>query len=72
VLDFAHALADTYDGQCNPIAMYPSYDSGDHLHPNAAGQTAMANAVDTRLFDLRQAPQLPPLVAVTPTPGCRG
>jgi lysophospholipase L1-like esterase len=72
VLDFAHAVADTYDGQCNPIAMYPSYDSGDHLHPNAAGQTAMANAVDTRLFDLRQAPQLPPLVAVTPTPGCRG
>jgi hypothetical protein len=24
----------------------PSYDSGDHLHPNDAGHQAMANAID--------------------------
>jgi lysophospholipase L1-like esterase len=72
VLNLGDAVADDYDGQCEPAAMFGPYDSGDHLHPNAAGQTAMANAVDTRLFGLPQAPRLPPLVAVTPTPGCRG
>jgi lysophospholipase L1-like esterase len=72
VLDLAHAVADVYDGQCNPIAMFAPYDSGDHLHPNAAGQTAMANAVNTRLFDLHKAPRLHALVTVKPTPGCLG
>ncbi|MBB4688719.1 SGNH/GDSL hydrolase family protein [Amycolatopsis jiangsuensis] len=30
----------------DPIALNPAYDSGDHLHPNAAGMAAMANAID--------------------------
>jgi lysophospholipase L1-like esterase len=72
VLNLAHAVADVYDGQCEPSAMFGPYDSGDHLHPNAPGQTAMANAVDTMLFGLPQAPRLAPLVAVTPTTDCRG
>jgi len=28
----------------------PTFDSGDHLHPNDAGYEAMANAVDLSLF----------------------
>ena len=72
VLNLARAVADVDDGQCEPSAMFGPYDSGDHLHPNAAGQTAMANAVNARLFGLPEAPRLPPMIAVTPTPGCRG
>lgn len=71
VLNLAATVADTYNGQCNPSAMFPPYNSGDNLHPNAAGQTAMANAVDTRIFGLDAAPTLPPLVPTSPTPGCR-
>ena len=41
VIDFAHVLADPSD----PERLNPAYDSGDHLHPNAAGYCAMANAV---------------------------
>lgn len=29
-----------------PERLNPAYDSGDHLHPNAAGYRAMAAAVD--------------------------
>lgn len=67
VLNLAAAVADVYDGQCNPIAMFPPYNSGDDLHPNAAGETAMANAVDTMLFGLPQAPRVPPVVSATLT-----
>ena len=72
VLNLARAVADVDDGRCEPSAMFEPYDSGDHLHPNAAGQTAMANAVNTRLFGLPDAPRLPPMIAVKATPGCRG
>ncbi len=72
VLNFATAVADVYDGACTPTSMFPPYDSGDHLHPNAAGETAMANSVDTTVLDLPAAPTVPPLVAVVPTPGCAG
>jgi lysophospholipase L1-like esterase len=72
VLNFARAVADVDDGHCNTAALFGSYDSGDHLHPNAAGQLAMANSVNTRVFGLPDAPRLPPAVAVTPTPGCLG
>jgi lysophospholipase L1-like esterase len=40
--DFASTLADPTD----PTRLSPQYDSGDHLHPNAAGYHAMAEALD--------------------------
>ena len=69
VIDMAAAVADVYNGACQPDALYPEFDSGDHLHPDAAGDLAMANAVPTVLFGLPPAPELahPP---VTPTLGC--
>jgi lysophospholipase L1-like esterase len=42
VIDFAAAVADPSD----PDRLNPAYDSGDHLHPNAAGYRAMAAAVN--------------------------
>lgn len=42
VIDFARAVADPED----PERLNPAYDSGDHLHPNAAGYRAMAAAVN--------------------------
>ena len=44
VIDFDAALRDENDHQ----ALNPTYDSGDHLHPNDAGNAAMAAAVDLR------------------------
>ncbi len=70
VLNLAAAVADVYNGACDRLAMFPPYDAGDHLHPNDAGQTVMANAVDTRIFGLGPAPALPAPVAVKPTGGC--
>lgn len=46
VIDFDAALRDPAD----PARMRTAYDSGDHLHPNAAGMEAMANAVDLALL----------------------
>ncbi len=40
-VDFDRALCDPK----NPSAFLPEYDSGDHLHPSAAGYKAMAAAV---------------------------
>jgi len=69
VIDLTPAVADIYNGACQPDALYPAFDSGDHLHPDAAGDVALANAVPTALFGLPPAPQLAhPLM--TPTPGC--
>jgi lysophospholipase L1-like esterase len=42
VVDFDATIRDP----SNPTAMLAAYDSGDHLHPNAAGYQAMANAID--------------------------
>jgi len=70
VLNLAVPVADIYNGACNASALFPPYDSGDHLHPNAAGQTAMANAVNPAILGLPAIPQVPPLVPVAPTPGC--
>jgi lysophospholipase L1-like esterase len=42
VIDFAGAVADPAD----PERLNPDYDSGDHLHPNAAGYRAMAAAIN--------------------------
>ena len=46
VIDFDKAIRDP----ASPTRMLPSYDSGDHLHPNDAGYQAMANFIDLRLF----------------------
>ncbi len=70
VLDLAPAVADVYDGACNPVLMFPAYDSGDNLHPDDAGQTALANAVAPSVLGLPPLPQLPALVNAVPTPGC--
>ena len=44
MIDFAAAVADPGD----PDRLNPAYDSGDHLHPNAAGYRAMAAAINLR------------------------
>jgi lysophospholipase L1-like esterase len=46
VVDFHAALRDPDD----PDRLLPAYDSGDHLHPSAAGYAAMADAVDLGLL----------------------
>ncbi|MEU5942195.1 SGNH/GDSL hydrolase family protein [Micromonospora sp. NPDC047548] len=48
VLDFEAVLRDP--GQ--PSRLLPAYDSGDHIHPNDAGNQAMADAVPLRLLGL--------------------
>ena len=45
VVDFDAALRDPAD----PSTMLAAYDSGDHLHPNAAGYQARANAINLRM-----------------------
>ncbi|MFF0739715.1 SGNH/GDSL hydrolase family protein [Streptomyces sp. NPDC004111] len=44
VADFDLAVRDP----ARPARLLPAYDTGDHLHPNSAGHTALANAVGTR------------------------
>lgn len=46
VIDFDEAVRNPK----NPKRILPSYDSGDHLHPNDAGYKAMADAVPLLLF----------------------
>src|SRR5438552_6555606 len=45
----AHVNQATRD-PANPLMFPPTFDGGDHLHPNDAGYEAMANAVDLSLF----------------------
>jgi lysophospholipase L1-like esterase len=33
-----------------PTRLLPAFDSGDHIHPNDAGNAAMADAIDTAVF----------------------
>ncbi len=70
VIDLAAVMADVYDGACQPTLPYPPYFTADNLHPNTAGQVAMADAIPTTLFGLPEAPQVAPVVQATPTPGC--
>ena len=42
VIDFDAAVRDPQ----NPHRLLPAYDSGDHLHPNAAGHRVMAAAIN--------------------------
>jgi lysophospholipase L1-like esterase len=46
VADFELTVRDP----AHPTRFLPAYDSGDHLHPNAAGLRAMANSIDLSLF----------------------
>lgn len=46
VIDFDAAVRDPE----RPGRLRPAYDTGDHLHLNAAGQRAMGEAVDLRLL----------------------
>lgn len=72
VIDLAAVVADVYNGQCDPTALFGPYNSGDNLHPSEAGEVAMADAIPTTLFQIPEAPQLPQEVAAAPTPGCAG
>lgn len=46
VIDFEAAVRDPAD----PLVYRKTFDSGDHLHPNATGYAAMADAIDIGLF----------------------
>ena len=46
IIDFDKALCDPE----NPSAFLPLYDSGDHLHPSAAGYERMAQEIDLALL----------------------
>ncbi len=46
VIDFAAATQDP----ARPTRMRAEHDSGDHLHPSAAGYAAMASSIDLGLF----------------------
>ncbi|SCF14822.1 SGNH/GDSL hydrolase family protein [Micromonospora chokoriensis] len=48
LLDFDRVLRDP----ARPSALLPAYDSGDHIHPNDAGNQALADAVPLRLLGL--------------------
>jgi lysophospholipase L1-like esterase len=45
-IDFAQATQDPAD----PLRFRPEFDSGDHLHPNAAGYRAMGESIDLALL----------------------
>jgi len=46
VADFDAATRDPNQ----PARLLPAFDSGDHIHPNDAGNAAMADAIDTAIF----------------------
>jgi len=46
IVDFDEALQDP----THPTRLRPEFDSGDHLHPNSAGERAMSEAFDLGLF----------------------
>lgn len=46
VIDVDRVLRDP----SQPDKLLPAYDSGDHLHPNAAGGQAIAESIDLRIF----------------------
>ena len=46
VIDFDAVVRDP----AHPTRIAAAFDSGDHLHPNDAGYTAMAKSIDLRLF----------------------
>jgi lysophospholipase L1-like esterase len=46
VIDFDAAVRDP----ANPKRLRASFDPGDHVHPNDAGNEAMAAAIDVSIF----------------------
>jgi lysophospholipase L1-like esterase len=46
VVDFDAVIRDPQ----HPERMLPAYDSGDHLHPSAAGYKAMADAIPLKVL----------------------
>ena len=46
VIDFDKTVRDPG----HPARFLPAYDGGDHLHPSDAGQKAMANSIDLKIF----------------------
>jgi len=46
VIDFDMVVRD----KSAPARINPAFDSGDHLHPNDAGYTAMGESIDLTLF----------------------
>ena len=46
VIDFDAATRDPAD----PLRINPAFDPGDHVHPNDAGNRAMADAIDLGIF----------------------
>ena len=51
VIDFDAAVR----GPNHPTQMLPSFDSGDHLHVNNAGNIAQGNAIPLALFEAKRA-----------------
>ena len=49
VLDFDLVTRDP----THPTRLLPSYDSGDHVHPNDAGYKVMADSIDLSVFEER-------------------
>ena len=52
VIDFDKAVRDP----AHPDHLLPAFDTGDHLHPSAAGYQVMGSAVPMSLFDIPPAP----------------
>jgi lysophospholipase L1-like esterase len=46
VIDFDRVMR----GATDPAALNPSYDAGDHIHPNDVGMQAMGDAIDLALL----------------------
>ncbi len=70
VINLNAVMSDVYNGDCRPTIPFAPYFNPDHLHPNVAGETIMADAISTTLFGIAQAPQVAPLVTATPTRDC--
>jgi lysophospholipase L1-like esterase len=47
VVDFDAVIRDP----SRPVRMRPEFDPGDHIHPNDAGNQAMADAFDLKIFE---------------------
>jgi len=67
-------MGDVYNGACAPTTPFQPYYTDDELHPDTAGQIALADAIPTSLLGIPEAPQIPQVASVraVPTPGCTG